>query len=63
MTPEKTPSAFGIPLTPEFLLKFAALIFSMGMLYQRINGLEEKMDLLIKPLNDRLIIVESTLRK
>jgi hypothetical protein len=33
----------GIPLTPENALKFAGLVFALGMLYQRINGMEAQM--------------------
>lgn len=35
-------SVFGFDITLEFVLKFAGLIFALGMIFQRFTSLEEK---------------------
>lgn len=33
----------GVPLTPDFLMKLIMLVFALGILYNKMEGLEEKL--------------------
>lgn len=46
----------GIPLTPDLVMKLLALVFALGVLYNRMGSLEDKIESRIKSQN---VIIET----